>query len=559
MAIKGTSMKVDTRPSKGVVVSGLTKDISVKACIFDLIDNSIDAARNALDNKKQAFSDQLPESYKGFRVKLSLDGEAFKIEDNCGGIRAKDLEVSVLRFGKSSSHNMGIGVFGVGLNRALFKLGTVIKLSTDTGSEYSELSLNTGDYIGDDDDWNIPAIRFPSRGVIGTEITITKIEGEISQQFADRDWVDSLRDDIGKIYARFLKKGLSIVVNKKTATSGEIALRENGPHQVESKYYKDGDVSIFIECGQHLEHRFSNESDYDIEKNRELTDQYGWTILCNDRAIKIADTSDKTGWDTKFHSEFYGFVGYVNFVSVDPAKLPWTTTKTDIDLNNHAYRQALADMRKFAENWRTTAGKRKKVSKPTPIPPKPKGRKKTTRKESANPPPKRTAPAAPPKEDHHDFRTVLPGDVEETYCTDKHLALVHEAKKLDLAEMPYIGMGLIRILFEISVSCFLHRHQKFDELKQFAINARRKAGQQITPQDEKNIFPKMEEILPYFINHPDVWGGKQQALKHSLTRMVSHAKLLNGAVHNPFQIIDRSEAFKIRNEVLPVLRHLIEH
>jgi hypothetical protein len=68
----------------------------------------------------------------------------------------------------------------------------------------------------------------------------------------------------------------------------------------------------------------------------------------------------------------------------------------------------------------------------------------------------------------------------------------------------------------------------------------------------------MDEILPYLDNHPEVWGAKQQALKHSLKRMVAHGPLLNSAVHNPFQIIDRPKAFEIRNEVLPVIRHLIE-
>jgi len=42
----GKPFKVDTRPSKAVVVDSLTRDTSVDACIFDLIDNSIDAARD---------------------------------------------------------------------------------------------------------------------------------------------------------------------------------------------------------------------------------------------------------------------------------------------------------------------------------------------------------------------------------------------------------------------------------------------------------------------------------------------------------------------------------
>jgi hypothetical protein len=457
MVAKGVTFKVDTRPSKEVVVSGLAKDISVKACIFDLIDNSIDAARSTLQADKEPI-DALPENYTGFEIALSFSGDAFRIEDNCGGIATHDLKTMVLRFGKQSSPQMGIGVFGVGLNRALFKLGIVSHLKTDTGKERAELVLNTADYIKADS-WDLPAESFKSQGKVGTEIEITQIPGEIAQQFADSHWVSNLRHEIGRRYGRFLAKNLAISVNKTAAANEEIPIREDGPYEGEHKFYKDDGVSIFIEYGQHRDHRFSNERGYDIEKNKRLTDQYGWTILCNDRAITIADTSERTGWETKFHSEFYGFVGRVSFVCSEPSKLPWITTKTDVDLNNRAYRMALRDMRAFAENWRTTAGKRKKGPPPTPIPPKQKvsgtRQKVLTRlpTKAAKPPAKKQQPFV--KDDHHQFRTVLPQDIQETHCTDKHLAIVHEAKGLDLADAPYIGMALIRTIFEISVSCHL--------------------------------------------------------------------------------------------------------
>jgi hypothetical protein len=560
MAAKGTLFQVDTSPSKEVVVLGLTKDASVQACIFDLIDNAVDAAGNTLlKAPKKPTAEGLPQSYAGYWIKLSLSGSAFKIEDNCGGIATADLKTMVLRFGKRSSHDTGIGVFGVGLNRALFKLGRISHIKTDTGKERSELVLNTEDYIRDDNNWNLPAEGFPSQGEIGTQIEISQIPEDIAQQFAGKDWVDEIRHEIGQRYGRFLAKKLSILVNKKSATNEEVPLREDGPYEGEHKFYKtDNGVSIFIQYGQHLDHRFKNEVGYDIETNKDLTQQYGWTVLCNDRAIVIADTSDKTGWDTKFHSEFYGFVGRVSFVCSDPSKLPWNTTKTDVDLNNHAYRTALKDMRAFAENWRTTAGKRKKQPAPKSIPPKKKTAepKKTGAATTRPAPTKASKPVV--KQDHHQFREVLPPDVQETHCSDKHLAIVHEAKTLDLGDFPYAGMAFIRILFEISVAKHLHRHGKFDELKKHSIDTRRKNGQTISTTDEKNIFPKMDEILPYLDNHPEVWGAKQQALKHSLKRMIAHGPLLNSAVHNPFQIIDRSKAFEIRNEVLPVIRHLIE-
>ena len=39
---------VDTSPTKRVVVDSITRDATDEECIFDLIDNAIDAARNII-------------------------------------------------------------------------------------------------------------------------------------------------------------------------------------------------------------------------------------------------------------------------------------------------------------------------------------------------------------------------------------------------------------------------------------------------------------------------------------------------------------------------------
>ena len=89
----------------------------------------------------------LPESYEGFEIDLVFSSEGLKVTDNCGGISVDNLRSMVLRFGKRSMHDMGIGVFGVGLNRALFKLGRISHLKTDTGTQRAELVLETAKYL----------------------------------------------------------------------------------------------------------------------------------------------------------------------------------------------------------------------------------------------------------------------------------------------------------------------------------------------------------------------------------------------------------------------------
>lgn len=559
MARGGKPFKVDTHPTKDIVVNGLTRDASVEACIFDLIDNSIDAARDSIFHRmKPDARDELPESYNKYEIRLDLNGTEFRIDDNCGGIPVDKLKHLVLRFGERSSHAFGIGAFGVGLNRALFKLGKVSHLKTDTGSQRTELALNVDDYLKRKEDWELSAVEFNSSGRVGTEIEIKHLPVDIARDFSDTDWVKKLRHNIGRRYGHFIAKKLLISVNGTSVKNDEVKIRENPPVEYEGdyKFYKHNGVSIHIRFGQHKDHRFSNERDYDHDRNTTLTDQYGWNVLCNDRAILFSDQSRKTGWETKLHTEHYGFVGYVSFVG-DPEKLPWNTTKTDVDLNNEAYGLALKDMRIFAERWRAMADKRKKVkAAPRKLPP------KKTAKVSK---PKKKPPVSKPtvKTDHNEFRTVLPDDINEQHCNDKHLALVHEAKQLDLTECTYAGLAVIRMLFEISAITYLDRHGKYSDLVGFAIakfeRRLEKKSKKLTDDDKKKIIPKFDDMIPFFHNHPELWGAaKSTHLRHSLNDMGKFQPRLNSALHNPFQAINRTEAFQIRDAVLPLLRHMIE-
>jgi hypothetical protein len=559
MATPGKPFPVDTSPTKDVVVTGLTKDATVEACILDLLDNSVDAARNSA--MRIAGTIEAPQSYDGYQITITFSGTELRIADNCGGISVKQLQSDVMRFGKRSGHYHGIGAFGVGLNRAIFKLGHEALIATDTGKERSQLILKTEDYLRELDKWEITARQFPSTGEVGTTIEISRLPEDIAHQFADKGWVGTRREEIGRVYGRFIEKGLVIDVNGIEAKSLEVPIRENGPYEIEHRFYKtDHGVSIYISYGQHRDHRFTKEKGYDIDKNRKLTDQFGWNVLCNDRAILTCDTSDKTGWDD-FHSEYYGFVGSVNFECADPSKLPWNTTKSGVDLNNPAYRMALGGMRAFVRKWKSIADKRKRETPPKPIPPK-KG--KEVKGSASRSRTKRAKakivikPKPVEKPDHHEFRTILPADVDERYCFDKHLKVVHEAKELDLGDAAYTGMALMRMLFEFSVAAYLVRHGKYEDLRQFAIQRRRSRGVKIEPADERKVNPAVEEIIPYLDNNPSVWGAKENYLRHSLKKMGAHVATLNTALHNPFQPVERSKAFEIREEILPMVRHLIE-
>ncbi|MCW5651746.1 MAG: ATP-binding protein [Ramlibacter sp.] len=565
-AMRGRPFSVDTRPTKAMVVGSLTRDISVEASLFDLIDNSIDAARETIfkATREEAIF-ELPQSYAGFEVVLTFSGTGCSVADNCGGIEVEHLKTMVLRFGEQSKHSMGIGVFGLGLNRAMFKLGRVSHLKTDTGLQRAELVLNVDEYLRSDD-WNLPAEEFESTSQVGTSIEIAQLPEDIASTFSDADWIERYRVDVGRRYARFIQKGLSITVNGVSVEDGEVHIRQDGPFPMEYKSYKADGVTIRLEFGQHRDHRFSAEKDYDKSQNTPLTAEFGWTVICNDRAIVVSDRTLKTGWEGKFHSEFYGFVGVVIFSAEEPGELPWDTTKFDVNMNNRAYQLALVDMRKNAEKWRSNANQAKRAQRAgvtlQPLPGnQPSSGTKSESKKTSKPlqksPTKKMKALPTRKTDHNQFGTVLPHDVDEFNCYDKHLALVHEAKNLDLNVLTYSGMALIRCLFETTVVTYLSRHGKLSDLKQFAIEARAKNKAKVV--NENNIVPDTEELIAFLEINPEIWGAvKQNHIRHSLRRMAAHKKLLNSALHNPWQPINKAEAFTIRDDVLPILRHLIE-
>jgi len=460
---------IDTRPTKDVVVDGITRDATDEECVFDLIDNSIDAARNTIFRDVSPSGRKvLPDNYSGYKLKLKFSSSALSIEDNCSGISIKHLKTVALRFGERSQQAMGIGAFGVGLNRALFRLGGISHIVTDTGSERAEVILNKDEYLRRAHDWRLPAAQLISKGSRETKIEIRDLQTETSLRFGGDTWVKGLSHQIARRYGRFVEKGFEIWIDHTRLQSEEVKIREDGPYEADSKVYttKAG-VHVHIEYGQHKLHRFPIEGRGSEEQNRRLTAQYGWTIFCNDRAVILSDQTSKTGWDIgKFHSEFYGFVGNVNFVSQHPELLPWKTTKTDIDLNNPSYQETIGEMRKFTKKWRSEAHRRKP----------PRGGKKETfrplppRKSRPIPEPrdgtKVRTPVAPKivtKEDHNEFRQALPRDIQELHCDDKHLALVHEAKRIDMVENPYAGLALVRMLFETSTVKYCERHGRLEE------------------------------------------------------------------------------------------------
>ena len=75
----------------------------------------------------------------------------------------------------------------------------------------------------------------------------------------------------------------------------------------------------------------------------------GWYLFCNGRLVLRADQTMTTVWGPahgmrQYHPDFAFFRGYVYFDSDDASLLPWTTTKTGVDVDSPIYKHAQQEM-----------------------------------------------------------------------------------------------------------------------------------------------------------------------------------------------------------------------
>jgi hypothetical protein len=542
----------DTSPTKEVVVDSLTRDATTEACVFDLVDNAIDSARELLHGKAPEPLG-LPQSYVGFAIDLVVGSAGVEIEDNAGGMSAEDIAKRVLRFGRRAGRSHGIGFYGVGLNRAIFKLGRLVELDADDGQNRSLLKIDVADYLKKRS-WRRPFEVMTSSGKTGSRIVLTDPAPEIARDLSDPNWQGKVRENLGRRYHLFLEKGLTIKFQGQPVEPIYVRLRQDSPFPKLQKSYKAGEhIWIHIEAGEHQNHRFPSELTKGESNPADLTREYGWSIICNDRQILEADRTEKTGWEPTWHNEYNGFVGTVHFISPSPDLLPWNTSKTDVDRNNAVYRQALGDMQSFTQRWRQYTRAAKKIKRSGGQLPIPAARKPAVKKPSS------LAGKSGQAATHE--RSVLPYDVDEARCSGKLLQIVRECKQIDFFENPYAGLAMLRVLFEIASIHFLKRHQALDDCRTWCI-AREEAerGKPYSKAHRMKYLPGVAGLLLFFTERWDslLDGAHAAYLSPNFDKFKHYKSEMDNAVHHPFHETAFLRSIEMRDSVIPFLRHLIE-
>lgn len=361
-------------PTKDFFVGMLTRDIELSDAILDLLDNCLDGVvrqKGALD--KNISSDY----YSGFYSNITITSESFIIEDNCGGIPRDVAEKYAFRMGRSPEKEEDdlptVGIYGIGMKRAIFKMGKSAKVITRNNGELYQVAIPS-DWADSDDNWEFPLEELESSELLlegGTKIQITDINPEIVDMWDNNDKIDDFADRMIKAiqqsYSFIIQKGFEIRINNININPLPIQLlmdKESSGKSIKPFVFMQtyGDVNVSLAVGFYAP--TPSPEDIDDENNlKRSTSDAGWTVVCNDRVVLYNDKSHLTGWGEggvpQYHTQFIGIRGIVIFESKNPKNLPMTTTKRGVDTSSKIYsavkdkmRQGLKLFTDYTNRWK---------------------------------------------------------------------------------------------------------------------------------------------------------------------------------------------------------------
>ena len=335
----GKELHINATPTKELFIDFMIRDISLTDAIIDLVDNAIDGARALRGDG----------NLDDLKVEIKTTPEYFSISDNCGGFTAETGRMYAFRFGRAGgapSVAHSVGQFGIGMKRAIFKMGRHFSVKSTTKATRFEVEQDIDEWAKD------PEWRFLFKEVAedldvpqdqwGTSIRITRLHPDVKGCFGPGNFKGRLREALRSRIGTSIEKGLTVFLNGHAIVANtQVILADSDllPAYKQETFKKEQQpavkVSLYCGLGESEDARAA-----------------GWYVYCNARLVLEADKTDLTGWGGKngtrlpaFHPQFNHFRGFAYFNSVDASLLPWNTTKTALNVDSEVYRGIRSAMR----------------------------------------------------------------------------------------------------------------------------------------------------------------------------------------------------------------------
>ncbi len=337
---KPNDREVDALPTKELFISMLTKDLVLEDAIGDLVDNCVDGARRI----------QSDGDFRELWVRIEAAHDQFMIEDNCGGIPVDLARKYAFRFGRPSGMEpipRSVGQFGIGMKRALFKLGRNFRVESTSEHSHFVVDVDVPEWRKEERDWTFKFEKMEKDGEKvnppdqwRTTITVTKLFEEVQEQFGLENYISALIKELRYEHLHNIDRGLSIEVNGKLLDAPSLQVLESeeiSPGYWEHTYSDDLEVRIIAGIGEHN------------------LDDGGWYIFGNDRLILGPEQTAVSGWGwsspvriPKYHGQYARFRGFAFFGADDASLLPLNTAKTNMDLDSPRFKDVRRRMIKLA-------------------------------------------------------------------------------------------------------------------------------------------------------------------------------------------------------------------
>ena len=247
------------------------------------------------------------------------------------------------RFGRpTNAPNLkrSVGRFGVGMKRALFKLGRLFEVATRTEDISYRITIDVAEWLARDT-WKFSIVsmerpdKLLSEMETGTDITVMALTDEAIRWFAIPYNETILKNEISRRHQQHIDAGLAVSLNGVSIPPSQLEfLVSDRPilHPAYLEYDREG-VHVRVIAGV-------GKSDPQVA---------GWYVYCNGRMVLFADRSRVTGWGEPrmtpmFHNQYARFRGAVFFDSEDPTLLPWNTTKDGVDEGIPIFLEAYGQM-----------------------------------------------------------------------------------------------------------------------------------------------------------------------------------------------------------------------
>jgi len=579
----------------------MTTDVELIDALFDLIDNSIDAARNIIIANSNYHTDPygLPSDYSGYKIKLTFSKDKISISDNCQGIESEVIENRAFYTGRTSNHRFGIGHYGLGLKRALLKTGKTFSLESDNGINLYVAKFSH-DVLSGDKEKSLKAQKYPSNNTLGTLFSAHDLKADVINQITSEEWFENSKRHLSIRYSIFLKKGLSIILESNCfskATEVEIRselpnMRVDGPlsdfsYELQQNEITAG-VSAFFNVGVHHKYKFPGEYAHSLASNKAITEEFGIYFICNDRVIVSHSFEKKYGFTTSFHSEYNGFLCYVRMVSEDPALLPWNTAKTEIKVHNPLFAEILKPIESLASTYRSKAKavistwlspdiknlpdeeRRKEFHIRLNLDGNPEITNQSSTVSQANlfdkssdPQQIKSSPnnangAKKNKKRHtNNWKTLLPDHFPISPDDEILNNMLIEAATLKIEDAPHASCLLYRSLLEASLKLFIKKSGHYKSVIDHYFEKGEGKTKNQSEEYKKHQDINLSMSLRWLLDTPDVFSQED---RKNLALCVKNARIhvpkMNGVVHCK-NIISDSEVIKIRNETIKLLEFLV--